>query len=161
MGLKDQKDLERKWEAVKKGEKVEADDQKVYTYDELLNLSFKLILNTDYYEKSGNMWVNKSDDEEYMKNKIENAEDIKISCIIRKNEESVSTSLTGSMIGYTKQLKEHVINKINESEIVKEQKENKEKNTVQSKANTNFQAKNLQKLCNLFQKIKMQHMKII
>lgn len=68
----------------KKGEKVEADDQKVYTYDELLNLSFKLILNTDYYEKSGNMWVNKSDDEEYMKNKIENAEDIKISCIIRK-----------------------------------------------------------------------------
>ena len=82
LGLKDQKDLERKWEAVKKGEKVEADDQKVYTYDELLNLSFKLILNTDYYEKSGNMWVNKSDDEEYMKNKIENAEDIKISCII-------------------------------------------------------------------------------
>ena len=54
LGLKDQKDLERKWEAVKKGEKVEADDQKVYTYDELLNLSFKLILNTDYYEKSGN-----------------------------------------------------------------------------------------------------------
>lgn len=39
LGLKDQKDLERKWEAVKKGEKVEADDQKVYTYDELLNLS--------------------------------------------------------------------------------------------------------------------------
>ena len=132
LGLKDQKDLERKWEAVKKGEKVEADDQKVYTYDELLNLSFKLILNTDYYEKSGNMWVNKSDDEEYMKNKIENAEDIKISCIIRKNEESVSTSLTGSMIGYTKQLKEHVINKINESEIVKEQKENNILNTMSS-----------------------------
>lgn len=46
----------------------------------------------------------------------------------KKNEESVSTSLTGSMIGYTKQLKEHVINKINESEIVKEQKENKDIN---------------------------------
>lgn len=149
LGLKDQKDLERKWEAVKKGEKVEADDQKVYTYDELLNLSFKLILNTDYYEKSGNMWVNKSDDEEYMKNKIENAEDIKISCIIRKNEESVSTSLTGSMIGYTKQLKEHVINKINESEIVKEQKENKDINIFtgmkfpEKNENTKFDYANL------------------
>lgn len=149
LGLKDQKDLERKWEAVKKGEKVEADDQKVYTYDELLNLSFKLILNTDYYEKSGNMWVNKSDDEEYMKNKIENAEDIKISCIIRKNEESVSTSLTGSMIGYTKQLKEHVINKINESEIVKEQKENKDINIFtgmkfpEKNKNTKFDYANL------------------
>ena len=149
LGLKDQKDLERKWEAVKKGEKVEADDQKVYTYDELLNLSFKLILNTDYYEKSCNMWVNKSDDEEYMKNKIENAEDIKISCIIRKNEESVSTSLTGSMIGYTKQLKEHVINKINESEIVKEQKENKDINIFtgmkfpEKNENTKFDYANL------------------
>ena len=149
LGLKDQKDLERKWEAVKKGEKVEADDQKAYTYDELLNLSFKLILNTDYYEKSGNMWVNKSDDEEYMKNKIENAEDIKISCIIRKNEESVSTSLTGSMIGYTKQLKEHVINKINESEIVKEQKENKDINIFtgmkfpEKNENTKFDYANL------------------
>ena len=149
LGLKDQKDLERKWEAVKKGEKVEADDQKVYTYDELLNLSFKLILNTDYYEKSGNMWVNKSDDEEYMKNKIENAEDIKISCIIRKNEESVSTSLTGSMIGYTKQLKEYVINKINESEIVKEQKENKDINIFtgmkfpEKNENTKFDYANL------------------
>ena len=149
LGLKDQKDLERKWEAVKKGEKVEADDQKVYTYDELLNLSFKLILNTDYYEKSGNMWVNKSDDEEYMKNKIENAEDIKISCIIRKNEKSVSTSLTGSMIGYTKQLKEHVINKINESEIVKEQKENKDINIFtgmkfpEKNENTKFDYANL------------------
>lgn len=149
LGLKDQKDLERKWEAVKKGEKVEADDQKVYTYDELLNLSFKLILNTDYYEKSGNMWINKSDDEEYMKNKIENAEDIKISCIIRKNEESVSTSLTGSMIGYTKQLKEHVINKINESEIVKEQKENKDINIFtgmkfpEKNENTKFDYANL------------------
>ena len=149
LGLKDQKDLERKWEAVKKGEKVEADDQKVYTYDELLNLSFKLILNTDYYEKSGNMWVNKSDYEEYMKNKKENAEDIKISCIIRKNEESVSTSLTGSMIGYTKQLKEHVINKINESEIVKEQKENKDINIFtgmkfpEKNENTKFDYANL------------------
>ena len=149
LGLKDQKDLERKWEAVKKGEKVEADDQKVYTYDELLNLSFKLILNKKKKKKSGNMWVNKSDDEEYMKNKIENAEDIKISCIIRKNEESVSTSLTGSMIGYTKQLKEHVINKINESEIVKEQKENKDINIFtgmkfpEKNENTKFDYANL------------------
>ena len=35
--------------------------------------------------------------------------------------------MTGG-IGYTKELEEYVINKINESEIVKEQKENPEKN---------------------------------
>ena len=78
LGLKDQKNLEKKWNAFRKGEKVEAEEQKVYTYEDLLNLSFKLILNTDYYEKANNMWINKSDDEEYMKKKI--AESKKACC---------------------------------------------------------------------------------
>ena len=127
LGLKDQKELEKKWNAVKRGDKVEADKQTVYTYEDLLNLSFKLVLNTDYYEKSNNMWVDKSDDEEYMKKKIADAENIKISCIIKPNEESVATSVSGA-IGYTKELKEYVINKINEQEIVKEQKQKPEVN---------------------------------
>ena len=136
LGIKDQKDLEEKMDAIQNDEKLEEDEQTSYTYDDLLKLSFKVLLNTDYYEKANNMWIDKSDDEEYMKEKVDNAEEIKVVGIIKQNEQSaVSTSVT-SGIGYTKQLKEHVINKINESEIVKEQKENKEKNTVQSKANT-------------------------
>lgn len=127
LGLKDQKNLEKKWNAFRKGEKVEAEEQKVYTYEDLLNLSFKLILNTDYYEKANNMWINKSDDEEYMKKKIAESEDIKVVGIIKPNSESVTTSMNGA-IGYTKDLKEYVINKINQTEIVKEQKENKDIN---------------------------------
>lgn len=127
LGLKDQKELEKKWNAVKKGEKVEADEQISYTYEDILNLSFKLILNTDYYEKENNMWVDKSDDEEYMKKKIADAESIKVVGIIKPNEESVATSVSGA-IGYTKDLKEYVINKVNDARIVKEQKENQEVN---------------------------------
>lgn len=62
-------------------------------------------------------------DDEYMKNVVDNAEEITIVGIIKPNEENVSSSGAG-MIGYTKELKEYVINKINETEIVKEQKEN-------------------------------------
>lgn len=127
LGLKDQKELEKKWNAVKNGEKVETDEQIVYTYEDILDLSFKLILNTDYYEKENNMWVDKSDDEEYMKKKIADAENIKVVGIIKPNEESVATSVSGA-VGYTRDLKEYVINKINEQEIVKEQKENPEVN---------------------------------
>ena len=47
--------------------------------------------------------------------------------IIKQNEESVSSSVT-SGIGYTKDLKEYVIKKSNETEIVKEQKENQKIN---------------------------------
>ena len=89
----------------------------------MLNLSFKLILNSDYYQKQNNLWIDKSEDEEYMKEKIQNAETIKVVGIIRQNNQSVSAGMS-SGIGYIKDLKEYVINKSNESEIVKEQKEN-------------------------------------
>ena len=123
LGLKDQKELEEKWKAVQNGEEVPETEQTSYTYDELLNLSFKLILNSDYYQKQNNVWIDKSEDEEYMKEKLQNAESIKVVGIIKQNEQSVATGMNGG-IGYTKELKEYVINKSNESEIVKEQKEN-------------------------------------
>ena len=53
----------------------------------------------------------------------ENAESIKVVGIIKQNEQSTATAMNGG-IGYLKELKEYVINKTNESEIVKEQKEN-------------------------------------
>ena len=127
LGLKDQKELEEKWKAVEKGEEVQESEQTSYTYDELLNLSFKLILNSDYYEKENGLWIDKSDDEEYMKEKIDNAETIKVVGIIRQNEQSVAAGMSGG-IGYLKDLKEYVINKSNESEIVQEQKENPDVN---------------------------------
>ena len=123
LGLKDQKQLEEKWKAIENGEEVEESQETSYTYDELLNLSFKLILNSDYYQKQNNLWIDKSEDEEYMKEKIQNAETIKVVGIIRQNDQSVSAGMS-SGIGYIKDLKEYVINKSNESEIVKEQKEN-------------------------------------
>ncbi len=127
LGLKDQKDLKQRWEAVEKGESLEEEKQTSYTYEDILNLSFKLILNSDYYEKQNGIWIDQSENEEYMKQKIENAESIKVVGIIKQNPETVATGMTGG-IGYTKGLEEYVINKINESEIVKEQKENPEKN---------------------------------
>ena len=127
LGLKDQNDLKKRWEAVEKGNTLEEEKQTSYTYEDILNLSFKLILNTDYYEKQNGIWIDQRENEKNIKKKIENAESIKVVGIIKQNPETVATGMTGG-IGYTKELEEYVINKINESEIVKEQKENTEKN---------------------------------
>ena len=127
LGLKDQKELEKRWTAIESGEKLEPVEQTSYSYDELLNLSYKLLLNSDYYEKENGLWIDKSDDEAFMKEAINNAEEIKVVGIIKVNEESVASNSTG-LIGYTKELKEYVINKSNETEIVKEQKENSDIN---------------------------------
>ena len=123
LGLKDQKELEERWNKVQNGETVEEAESTSYTYEDLLNLSFKLVLNSDYYAKENGLWVDKSEDEEYMKQKLNSSENIKVVGIIKQNEQSVATGMSGG-IGYTKDLKEYVINKTNEAEIVKEQKEN-------------------------------------
>ena len=123
LGIKDIKELNESMEKIKNKEKVEAGESESYSYDDLLNYKFKILLNTDYYKESGNAWQDMSNDDEYMKNVVDNAEEITIVGIIKPNEEIVSSSGAG-MIGYTKELKEYVINKINETEIVKEQKEN-------------------------------------
>ena len=123
LGLKDQNELEERWNKVQNGEEVEESESTSYTYDELLDLSFKLVLNSDYYEKENGLWVDKSEDEEYMKELLNNCENINVVGIIKQNEQSVATGMSGG-IGYTKDLKEYVINKTNEAEIVKEQKNN-------------------------------------
>ena len=129
LGLKNQSELKDKWKAVENGEKLDENQESTsYSYDELLNLEFKLLLNSDYYQKQNGLWINKEDDENYLKDKINNAETVKVVGIIKQNEQSaVSTSVT-SGIGYTKQLKEYIIQKSNDAQIVKEQKENKDVN---------------------------------
>ncbi len=129
LGLKDQKELKDKWKAVENGEKIENEaEQTSYSYEDLLNLEFKLLINSDYYEKQNGLWINQEDNEDYMKQKIQNAESIKISGIIKQNEQSVASGSVTSGIGYIKELKEYVINKSNEAEIVKEQKSDTETN---------------------------------
>ena len=127
LGLIEQSELKEMMLSLQKGEEIAKKEVKTYTYDELLKLSFKLLLNTDYYEKANGIWVDKSKDNQYMISKLQEAESIKVVGIIKANEES-NISETPGEIGYTKELTEYVINKINDSEIVKEQKANENVN---------------------------------
>lgn len=124
LGLKDQSELSDMM--VKIAGKQELDfTQSVYTYDELLGLEFKLVYPTDYYEfdeKTG-MWKDRSDDEAFMNALLEKAETLTVSAIIRPTQNAAATSISGA-IGYSSALTYHIINKVNNSEIVKYQKQN-------------------------------------
>lgn len=124
LGIKDVNELEESMKKIQNGETLESTKEvESYKYDDLLNYKFKVLLNTDYYKKAGDTWQDMSEDTEYMKELVKKAEEISIVGIIRPNEETVASSGSG-LIGYNKELKEYVINKINEAEIVKEQKAN-------------------------------------
>ncbi len=128
LGLLNQDELEEKMKKVMNGEKVEENEISEYNFEDILKMKFKLLLNTDYYEKENGIWVDKSANIDYMKGKIANAEDLKIVGIIKRNEESVTQEDIPGIIAYRSELITHLANKINETEIVKEQKGNKEKN---------------------------------
>lgn len=135
LGLYNQSELKEMMNNIQNGKSFEKGENKSYSYDEILNLEFKLLLNTDYYEKANNgIWVDKSKDVAYMKNKIANAETIKVVGIIKPNDQAVLSDTSG-LIMYTKDLKEYVINKVNDSQIVKEQKANEKVNVL---TGTNF-----------------------
>lgn len=96
------------------------DEQASFTYDELLNQSFKLVVNTDVYVKDGNGYRDMSSDEEFMKQLLANSVDIKIVGILKPNGDASNASITTN-VAYTNKLTQYLINTVNDSDIVKEQ----------------------------------------
>ena len=134
LGILSQDDLKQQFINMTSGQNVEF-EKHTYEYDELLNLKFKYVLNTDYYKKANGIWIDMSHDEKYMKNVIDNAEEIKIVGIIKPNPEAIINITTG-LVGYRSDLYNHVIERINEAEITKEQKANPDINVFTGKAFT-------------------------
>lgn len=130
LGLKDYSHLKDMQQAVLKGETYtgEGSEKLVLSYDDILNLKFKLVLNSDYYtyDETKNCWIDNTKDNIALKSIIDNSIDISIVGIIRPNESATATSIS-SPIAYTSGLTTYVINAINNSEVVKAQKESLDK----------------------------------
>jgi len=90
-------------------------------FDELLGLKFKLFVNTDHYAEENGIWVDKSSDDGFMSKQIDNSEDIEIVGIIRPADSTAAANEIGS-VGYKSEFMTHLINKVNDSDIVKAQK---------------------------------------
>lgn len=96
--------------------------QRKLSYEEVCGISFKLLLNSDYYaDKDGNgVWEYVGDDSSIMDMVINNAFDLNIVGVVKANDDTVTASVS-PVFGYTSKLTEYVINATNESEIVKQQ----------------------------------------
>mgnify|MGYP003301870162 CR=1 FL=1 len=121
LGFKTEDELAEIIKAAMRGEEIEA-KQESWSYDEILDTTFKLVIPTDYYayDNSRETWNYMGNNEPYMQVLLQRAEDIKIVGIIKPNENAIATSITGT-IGYTASLTEYVTQKVLDSEIVKQQ----------------------------------------
>lgn len=122
LGMKDQDTYNDIKDKITNGEKVDKVDYDnvEFTYDEILNQKFKLLMNTDYYEKSEDIWADRSIDDQYMKTLLDDALELKVVGIIRPAENAAAEPINGT-IGYNSDLVDHVITKTNDSAIVKDQ----------------------------------------
>lgn len=128
LGLKDTDELKEMVEKAKKGEKIEATKEVSYTYDQILDLKFKLLVNSDYFEKTGdNIWTDRTDDSIYIQSILDDAQEIKVVGILRPSENSINSQTSG-FIGYKSDLMSKLIYDVNQSEIVRYQKSNPELN---------------------------------
>ena len=128
LGLKDSDELTEMMQKIANGEKIESEKSNEYSYEDLLNLNYKVLLNSDYYKKEKGIWIDKSSDSEYIKEKLEDALELKIVGIIKPNDDSNITTVSYGEIGYLHSLTEYVINKVNDSKIAKEQTANQDIN---------------------------------
>ena len=123
LGLKDQKAcMTNMMAAFENGEKLEGNAGEKFTYDDILNMKFKLVLNCDYMkqdEKTG-LWTDMRENSLYVKTLVENGEDINIVGILRPRKDNVISIGTGS-IGYTEALMQHALEKTAASDVVKAQ----------------------------------------
>lgn len=122
LGLKDPEEVRTLFKKMMVGESYETEKNISYTFDEILDTEFKLVMPTDMYKYNDvtGTWDDYSKDDKYMTNVVNNGTDIKVCGIIRPNDDAVSTSIS-SGIGYTAKLTEYIIEEVKNSEIAKAQ----------------------------------------
>ena len=121
LGLMDQSELRGMMADVIAGEKVEAADTTTYTYDELMDLTFKLLPESEKYaEQADGTWADMSDDTAYMTEAVNAADELKVVGIVRPSEDNSSGSNWGAVL-YTPELVEHLIEEEDASPAVQAQ----------------------------------------
>ena len=123
LDLRDYNELKEMVKKFANEEEVETPtDSLSVTYDQLLGKKFKLVHATDYYKHDAErgVWIDKTDDKEYMKRLVEAGEDLTIEGIVKPKEDATATALSMG-IYFTPALTRSIVQKAATTDIVKDQ----------------------------------------
>lgn len=135
LGLRDSVELDDMIQQFLDEEDVEPpDDIRSYSYDEFLGITFKLVNGGDYYtyDSDYEVWVDKQEDEAFLKNLVRQGEDITIVGVVQPSPDATAAMLSTG-IGYPASLTKHVIEQAEESPIVAQQMAQAEINVLTGK----------------------------
>lgn len=123
LGLRDYSELDTMIQQFSQEEKVTVpDNSQSYSYDDIIGINFKLVNPSDCYQYDANynIYRDKTDDQAYMKQLIDNGENLEIVGIVHPSD-GANVTMLQSGIGYLPSLSDHVINQAQSSEIVQKQ----------------------------------------
>ena len=124
LGLLDQADLRGMMADVIAGKEVDEVEQTSYTYDGLMDLTFKLVPESSKYaEQDDGTWKDMTDDENYLRDVVDDAEEVRVVGIVRPSEDNDVGSNWGAVL-YTPELMEHLVGIVNDSAAVAAQMDN-------------------------------------
>ena len=124
LGILDMSTLQEALQQKLQGKDVEIDTTiHEYSYSDFIGLDFKILPSSDYYQEQNGVWVDMSKDELYLTAKLQTADEIEVVGILRPHPDSAAGSSYG-VIGYTGELMTHMIQIVNNSAVVKAQKDN-------------------------------------
>ena len=118
LGLRDQSELQQQFAQLMSGQPFETRDL-VFSYEDLMKLRFRVLINTDMFEKAGAVWTDHSGDPDYLAKKLDQSLELKIVGILRPSKASVAAQTGG--IGYRNDLVDWLLDQVQDSEIVREQ----------------------------------------
>ncbi len=136
LGILDPNNIDQEMSDLMNG-KYESQDLPPYTYEDILNMKFKLLTTSDFFQKNtdaskgytvdGKQYSSWMDIREYPgydqeKFVTENGMDVKIVGIVRPRADATATSISGA-VGYTKALTDYILDKNANSEVINQQKE--------------------------------------
>ncbi|MBR3770901.1 MAG: ATP-binding cassette domain-containing protein, partial [Clostridium sp.] len=125
LGLKSKDEINDMASAAINGTEFKSENQK-WTYEEICDMDFRTVFSADCYtyDENTGLYTDLRDTQAGLKYLYDNGTDLKVSGIIRPNEESVSAMLTGT-IAYTSELTEYIIENSKDSDAIKAQLEDK------------------------------------
>ena len=122
LGLRDQSEVQQLFMTLLTGSTVQTETIS-YSYDDLLNLTFTLVLPGNLYQEQGDgIYADISGDEAAMSQALDQGVTLHIAGIARSSSNSMISSMMAGGVGYTHELVEYVVSANNETPAVKAQR---------------------------------------
>ena len=123
LGIKDQEQFSKDiMSALANGKELEGSDVSKYSFDDILDMEFKVVNTGDYFikNKKTGLWEDNSENDYYVKSLVEKGLTIKIVGILKPDENNTLSIGTGG-IGYKTELMDYVVKQNAQTPVVKAQ----------------------------------------